>query len=128
MVEDNVKDNVENKAENIYRLPPHEDKHAHFKGKYYVISYGTDISAGKIISINSNKIILNPFKGYRYDPKEGKLGYLLIEEESEVELINPLFIKYEPTTRKTLEFICKELNEEKDRIKKNRDKQDESEK
>lgn len=94
-----------------------EDKFEKYIGKYYSIYYGNDISVGRIIYMNSNKIILNPFKGYRYDPKEEKLRHFLVEEDSEITFNKGLsFLKLEPTTKETLEAICGKLNEKDDSL------------
>lgn len=93
-----------------FKLPPKENKYEKYKNQYWMIVKGNDTYLGKIIDMDFNYIELCPYKG--------------IKEEEEViknKLINDGKIRIEyrlgeltftSTTRKTIEVICQEQNDE----------------
>lgn len=82
-------------------------------GNYYVVSFANtpSIYVGKIKSYEDNQIVLNPFKGFRYNSRIKKNLYSLIYEDYFIRY-NPLHEKPSlgPTNEETILENCEEEN------------------
>jgi hypothetical protein len=109
----------ENNGPNKSLLKKRNPHGENYIGKYisiYPPGIGTTFS-GKLIAIENGYGILSPYQSGEYN-EEGKVVKKIYNGKATVPLINSAI---EPTTRRSLENMCRQINEKKEEKKEEKD-------